>query len=149
MMNVRVEYEDLENLGIRIKTKSSKYDSQLNDLIKKTVLSIEREAKKNLTSNGSVDTGHLRRMIGTKVKDGEGEVHTSNLKYAIFVEKGTKAHIIKAKNKKYLYWQGASHPVKQVNHPGSKEKPYLIPAFKEEVPKFLEGLKEITDITED
>lgn len=148
-MNIKVEYEDLENLGIRIKTKSSKYDSQLNTLIKKTVLSIEREAKKNLTSNGSVKSGHLRRMVGTKIGNTQGEVHTSNVKYAIYVEKGTKAHIIRPKRKKFLYWQGASHPVKKVNHPGTKAKPFLIPAFKKEVPKFLEDLKEITDITLD
>lgn len=148
-MNINIEYDELENLGIRIQNKNKEYNSQLNEIIKKTVLSIEREAKKNLSSNGSVDTGHLRRMISTKHGNEQGEVHTSNVKYAIFVEKGTKAHIIKAKNKKFLYWQGASHPVKQVNHPGSKEKPFLIPAFKKEVPKFLEDLKEITDITLD
>ncbi|WP_343073091.1 hypothetical protein [Clostridium sp. YIM B02569] len=27
---------------------------------------------------------------------------------------------IRPKNKKALYWKGAAHPVKQVNHPGTK-----------------------------
>ena len=32
---------------------------------------------------------------------------------------------------------------KQVNHPGSKAKPYLIPAFNQEKDQFLEKLKEV------
>ena len=47
------------------------------------------------------------------------------------------------KNKRFLYWKGAKHPVKQVNHPGSKAKPFLIPAFNQEKDQFLEKLKEV------
>ena len=72
-------------------------------------------------------------------------VHTSNVKYAIIVEKGSRPHIIRAKNKKALYWEGAKYPVKQVKHPGSKAKPYLIPAFEKEKDQFLEKLKEVIE----
>ena len=34
---------------------------------------------------------------------------------------------------------------KQVNHPGSKAKPYLIPAFEKEKDQFLEKLKEVIE----
>ena len=74
--------------------------------------------------------------------DLEATIHTSNVKYAAIVEKGSKAHIIRPKNKKALYWKGATRPVKQVNHPGSKAKPYLEPAFESEKDKFIENLKE-------
>lgn len=39
----------------------------------------------------------------------------------------TKAHVIRARNKKALFWPGAGHPVRQVNHPGSviPARPYL------------------------
>ena len=77
--------------------------------------------------------------------DLEATIHTSNLKYAPAVEFGTRAHIIRAKNKKALYWKGATHPVKQVNHPGSRAKPYLIPAFEKEKDQFLERLKEVIE----
>lgn len=146
MMNVRVEIDDLKNFKIKIDTKATKYDEEIQKVIKKNAFAIQRNAKKNLEKNGSVDTGHLRRMVATKISRGEGEIHTSNVKYGIFVEKGTKAHIIRAKNKKYLYWEGASHPVKQVNHPGSKEKPFLIPAFEKQKPKFLEDIKRVTTL---
>ena len=45
--------------------------------------------------------------------------------YAIFVELGTKAHEIWPVNKQALYWPGADHPVKHVNHPGTKANPYM------------------------
>ena len=99
----------------------------------------------NAKSIVSVKTGHLKRSISTKMGDMEATIHTSNLKYAPAVEFGTRAHIIRAKNKKALYWKGATHPVKQVNHPGSKAKPYLIPAFEKEKDQFLEKLKEVIE----
>lgn len=39
----------------------------------------------------------------------------------------TRAHVIRAKNGKALAWPGIKHPVKQVNHPGSKipARPYF------------------------
>src|SRR5579871_5492968 len=40
--------------------------------------------------------------------------------YAPFVEFGTKPHTIVAKNAQALYWPGADHPVRKVNHPGTK-----------------------------
>src|SRR6202162_108876 len=40
--------------------------------------------------------------------------------YAPFVEFGTKPHTIYPKDKKALFWPGASHPVAKVNHPGTK-----------------------------
>src|SRR5712691_11145250 len=33
--------------------------------------------------------------------------------YAPFVEFGTKPHVIEARNKKALYWNGAAHPVRK------------------------------------
>ena len=45
--------------------------------------------------------------------------------YAPYVEFGTKPHVIEPKDKKALYWQGADHPVKRVNHPGTKANPFM------------------------
>jgi hypothetical protein len=75
----------------------------------------------------------------------EVTVHTSNIKYARLVEEGTRPHTIRAKNKKALYWKGAKHPVKSVNHPGSKAKPYLIPAFEKEKEVLIKDLKKVIE----
>lgn len=45
--------------------------------------------------------------------------------YAPHVQFGTKPHIIEPKNGKALYWKGAAHPVKRVNHPGSRPKKFM------------------------
>ena len=45
--------------------------------------------------------------------------------YAGYVEFGTAPHVIEAKDAKALYWPGAQHPVKRVNHPGTKANKYL------------------------
>ena len=60
---------------------------------------------------------------------------------AFNIERNAKSNL--TKNKRFLYWKGAKHPVKKVNHPGSKAKPYLIPAFNQEKDQFLEKLKEV------
>ena len=114
-------------------------------MLKNSAFNIEANAKKNLSSNKSVVTGHLRRGIATDIKGLEATIHTSNIKYAPMVEYGTRSHIIKPKNKKALYWKGASHPVKSVRHPGSKAKPYLIPAFEKEKDTFVKNLKEVIE----
>jgi len=43
-------------------------------------------------------------------------------------EEGTGPHVILPRNKKALFWKGADHPVRMVNHPGTKPRPYLMPA---------------------
>ena len=140
---IRVDYSDLTKLTASLKKLSDEAESNVNKAIKDSAFNIQRNAMSNLTNNGSVKTGHLRRSISVDMGNLEATIHTSNVKYAVMVEKGTKAHIIKPKSKKALYWKGASHPVKQVNHPGSKAKPYLIPAFEKEVPYFVDKLKEV------
>ena len=142
---IKIDSSELDKFSVYLKTKSEEDEKKIQNVIKNSAMTIERNAKSNLTSNKSVKTGHLRGGIATNVGNMEATVHTSNIKYAVMVEKGTKAHIIKPKNKKALYWKGASHPVKQVNHPGSKAKPYLIPAFDKEVPYFVEKLKEVVE----
>ena len=140
---IKIKSDDLERFRIKIKKKAAKVNEKdMRKAIRKSCLSIKKGAIQNLTRNGSVNTGHLRRSLSFKATMTEGIVHTSNLKYARFVEEGTRPHVIKPKSKKMLYWKGASHPVKQVNHPGSRAKPYLIPAFEDEKPKFINNLKE-------
>jgi phage gpG-like protein len=139
---IRVDYSDLTKLTVSLKKLSDEAESSVNKVIKDSAFNIQKNAMSNLANNGSVNTGHLRRSISVDMGNLEATIHTSNVKYAIMVEKGTKAHVIKPKNKKALYWKGASHPVKQVNHPGSKAKPYLIPAFEKEKDSFINKLKE-------
>ena len=140
---IKINADELNKFSVEIPKLYEKNEALVRQTVKNSAFNIQKNAKANLTKNKSVDTGHLRRGISTDIKGLGATIHTSNIKYAPGVEYGTKAHIIRAKNKKALYWKGAKHPVKQVNHPGSKAKPFLIPAFNQEKDQFLEKLKEV------
>ena len=140
---IKVDVNDLNEFSVKILKLSQEAEESVKKVVKNSAFKIQKEAMSNLTKNKSVATGHLRRAVSTDIKGLEATVHTSNVKYAIMVEKGTKAHLIKPKNKKMLYWKGASHPVRIVRHPGSRAKPFLEPAFEKEKDQFLEKLKEV------
>lgn len=91
-------------------------------LMSRLVLTVEAEAKRQVP----VRTGTLRRSITSVVESaGErGRVGT-NLRYALWVHEGTRAHVIVPTVKRALYWKGARHPVRRVMHPGTKGQPFL------------------------
>ena len=140
---IKINADELNKFSVEVIKLSDEVEEDVKKVVKNSAFNIEKNAKSNLTKNKSVDTGHLRRGISTDIKGLGATIHTSNIKYARGVEEGTRSHIIRPKNKKALYWKGAKHPVKKVNHPGSKAKPYLIPAFEKEKDQFLEKLKEV------
>ena len=138
---IRIDTSELDRFSVDVGKLSDKTKGNVQIVLNNTGFKIETKAKGNVP----VDTGHLRRGITTKIGDMEVIVHTSNIKYARGVEFGTRPHLIKPKNKKALYWKGAKHPVKSVNHPGSKAKPYLIPAFESEKDNLIKDLKEVIE----
>ena len=140
---IKIDTSEIDKFVIDLKDTSENVRSDVQKVLKNAGFNIEARAKRNISNNGSVKTGHLRRGITTDVGNMEVTVHTSNIKYARGVEEGTRAHIIKAKNKKALYWKGAKHPVKSVRHPGSKAKPFLIPAFEKEKEVLIKDLEKI------
>ena len=140
---IKFDTSEIDKFVIDLKDTSEDIRSDIQKVIKKAGFNIERNAKQNITNNGSVVTGHLRRGITTNVGNMEATVHTSNIKYARGVEEGTRPHIIRAKNKKALYWKGAKHPVKSVRHPGSRAKPFLIPAFEKEKEVIIKDLEKV------
>lgn len=78
-----------------------------------------------------VRTGKLRQSIAIKVEN-EKVTIGPNTEYDEFVEFGTRPHKITAKNKKALSFTvgGTKVVVKSVNHPGTRAKPYVRPAFE-------------------
>ena len=140
---IKIDTSDIDKFVIDLKGMSKELRSDVQKVLKNSGFNIEARAKRNLSSNGSVKTGHLRNGIATNVGNLEVTVHTSNIKYARIVEEGSRPHTIRAKGKKALYWKGARHPVKSVRHPGSKAKPYLIPAFEKEKEVIIKDIEKI------
>lgn len=101
-------------------------------------------------------TGNLGRTIrvGT-VTDKSATVvagGTAAVGYAIYVERGTRPHVIRARSGGVLAWGGsrtkggrlrkgsrATHFARRVNHPGGRAKPYLEPGVRRALKKA--GLK--------
>ena len=140
---IKFDTSEIDKFVIDLKETSENIRSDVQKVLKKSGFNIEARAKRNITNNGSVKTGHLRRGVTTDIGNMEVTVHTSNIKYARGVEEGTRPHTIRAKNKKALYWKDAKHPVKSVRHPGSKAKPFLIPAFEKEKEVLIKDLEKV------
>ena len=140
---IKFDTSEIDKFVIDLKDTSEDIRSDVQKVIKKVGFNIERNAKQNIANNGCVVTGHLRRSIATDIRGLGATIHTSNIKYARGVEEGTRPHVIRAKNKKALYWKGAKHPVKSVRHPGSRAKPFLIPAFEKEKEVLIRDLEKV------
>ena len=138
---IKIDTNEIDKFVVDLGQMSNEVREDVQKILKNTGFKIEASAKANLTSNRSVKTGHLRRGITTDIGKLTVTVHTSNIKYARGVEEGTRPHTITAKNKKALYWKGARHPVKSVRHPGSRAKPFLIPAFEKEKNNLINDLR--------
>ena len=110
----------------------------------KTMAACIAEAKKLVPVKTGLLQGSIR-MKPTANLGGRliGYWGSFNVKYAIYVELGTKPHIIRPKNKKALYWPGAAHPVMVVHHPGTEKRPYLRPAADREYPLLRRRIKTI------
>lgn len=95
-------------------------------------------------------TGALVQSV-FKARDGDGWIighDERRAPYARFVVKGTRAHVIRPKNKQALRWAGAGvfHFAKQVKHPGYKGDDYISRAaalaprqFEDQVRRMVAG----------
>lgn len=109
-------------------------------------------AVKEAAKLAPVKTGNLRRSIRIgSVSDTQAQViagGAGGVGYAMYVELGTKAHVIVPRNRKVLAWGGprrlsgslrsggkATNFARRVNHPGTQPKPYLLPGAKRAVEK--------------
>jgi phage gpG-like protein len=70
-------------------------------------------------------SGTLWQSIRVTETGETGVTVGSDRKYAAIHQMGgrTPARVIRPRNGKALWWPGAAHPVKSVNHPGSKMPP--------------------------
>lgn len=142
---LRISLENADGVIEDFRVYSGRVEENVKKEVKKSTMKVTRGAKKNLISNKSVDTGRLLGSITSKIDNFQGTSGT-NVEYARGVEEGTSAHIIKPKNKKALFWEGASHPVRFVRHPGTRGKPFLQPSFEDEIPNFLDNLRRVLEV---
>lgn len=132
-MNIRMEV-DTSKLNLD----ADKINKAVSQELEKTAHRIERQAKEL----APVDTGELRRSITTEGSGLDYEIST-NLEYSEYIEDGTSPHIINGNP--YLYWEGASHPVRRVNHPGNKAYLYMETACDTQTEDIEDRIADIID----
>ncbi len=76
--------------------------------------------------------GTLQRSLTYRGGHGAG---IYGVAYADFVIGGTAPHLILPVTKKALWWQGAAHPVSQVQHPGTAPNDFPQRAVEQAKPK--------------
>jgi HK97 gp10 family phage protein len=104
---------------------------EMRNTMNDSVLLVENSGK----ANAPVKTGTLRRSITSQVRGAGGSVSGivgTNVPYAKFVHEGTAPHVIVPVSAKALFWPGAAHPVKRVNHPGTRANPFLKKALQQQ-----------------
>lgn len=82
-----------------------------------------------------VDTARLRSSI--KVFSEGNTLKIFMADYGKHVEFGTLPHTITPKNKKALFWKGAKHPVKKVNHPGTRPNNFIRRTIRRKLPGII------------
>ena len=118
---MKIEFEiDLSDLDFDI----NKIEKAVSEELERTALKVQRTAKELVP----VDTGSLRRSITVEGNMMNFEVF-ANTEYAVYIEYGTSPHRIEGNP--YLWWEGASHPVKSVMHTGNKAYLYMETSFNE------------------
>lgn len=135
---------------ISFKIDSSEVQQALADINKYKREVVEGVKRQTVTSTFNIrneafdkaprKTTYLASSIKSLISGNKllGEV-SANAEYAEAVEKGTKPHVIRAKNKPLLKFQVGGQWVskKSVNHPGTKAQPFMEPAFEKEKPIYI------------
>ena len=83
-----------------------------------------QEMVRVLMQNSPVDHGLLKSWFIDTFSSEEASIK-SPAEYARYVNDGTGPYTITPNSAKALYWEGASHPVKVVHHPGIKGQHFV------------------------
>lgn len=113
--------------GARIDPSASAHvDDAISDWLDTTIGPAILEDAKALVPKKS---GRLHDSLIHEVQDQVLRVGSRDVNYAQAIEMGMPPFVIVPNGKKALFWPGADHPVKYVNHPGWQPQPYLRPAL--------------------
>jgi phage gpG-like protein len=133
------------NITRNIENLTDRIDGNLPDVLELVGAYVKGEAINNLDKNNNVDKGQLKGSVTNVVIDGNIARVGSNVEHAVYIELGTKPHVIEAKNKKTLAFKVGGKMVfaKKVNHPGTRPYPFLRPAVYEHQTEILNLFKDL------
>ncbi len=123
-------------------------NDDVKNVIARTSLAVQSDAKRNLKADGTVDEGRLRASLRDTVKD-KGFVREveADAGYAVHVEYGTAPHtppldaIVEWAERKGLGAQAGRAIWAFIRKFGTKPHPFLEPAAKSNENKFLRDMR--------
>lgn len=91
-----------------------KLDKKIHDFIE----DLAEDVLNDMIIHCPVDTGALIMDLDKEVHGTDARIGAKSVPHAIWVEEGVSPHLITPNSAGALWWEGARHPVKRVNHPG-------------------------------
>lgn len=92
------------------------------------VIALARQEAASHYITGEYDRSFQKERTRVRGQAAVKVVNTSD--HADILEQGSRPHVIEPRNKQALYWPGARHPVKKVNHPGTPAYHFLRDALR-------------------
>lgn len=149
----RVQIKGLDEFKRDLGRAADKFDPFIEQALRISVNTLQSKAQANLYPGHGVVTGALRRSIYTLVEKRplSGTVGVGE-KYGIFVELGTKPHVITPKRGRMLRFKinGQYVYARRVNHPGTKGLYFMKEGLEASLPTidraFNDSMKIFTSI---
>ncbi|MHB0740847.1 hypothetical protein [Peptostreptococcus anaerobius] len=129
----------LDDLAERLNRKKAAF----GPIVNAAGIQLQNDSKAN--ASWADQTGNARQMIHSTVTGG-GLHYNINVSHGVdyggILEEGSSPHVIRPKSKQALYWDGAEHPVKMVNHPGTSKYNGIRSTVESEAPEIGQKLAE-------
>lgn len=131
-MSVILTIKNLDEIERMFKKAPGKMLDGIHKAIQRSILIIERNAKREAPVNKGTGGGTLRQSIKSKMSGrATGEVSVE-AKYAMFVHEGTRPHVIRPTRMKALAnTREGKFFGRLVMHPGTQPNPFLERAVKQ------------------
>jgi len=118
--------------------------AQAASMVETTMKELAPVGKSEKGSRGG--KGALQKSISKTIMASEAKIGP-NVNYAIFVEKGTKPHVIVGNPILSFIWKGKRAFFRSVNHPGTEAQPFVEPALVQNQTKIDAMFKQMLDIS--
>ena len=130
-MEISIKIQNLAQLKAAFQKAPAFAIREFGTAIEKTAFKIEGEAKRNAPVNKGSGGGTLRQSISSRMTGKATAVVQSKAKYSVYVDQGTRPHIIRAKRARVLANKRTGQFFgKIVHHPGTKATNYFSNSVK-------------------
>lgn len=109
------------------------WKAKLRPHVHEFMVDLARDVLNDMRRNVPVKTGFLKSDLAAEVDGYYARIGARTADYAIYVEEGAGPHMIYPRHPKdALWWEGLSHPVSSVRHPGSPATHFMRNALYKE-----------------